>query len=323
MEMKINIDKALEGSVNVAIFGHTRPDGDCVGSTMGLFNYILDNYPDIVVDVYLEPFSDTFKFIANIDKVKGEYTGKAYDTVFVLDASSKDRVGANGLEAIAQAEKSFNIDHHISNPKDVCKDTDVCPNASSASEVLFYDLDQSKLTKNSAECIYLGIIHDTGVFKFECTGQKTLEAVGRLISFGVDFPRIINDTYYSRTMNQSRITGYVMEKAKLYLNGKVIAGYVTEEDMRKYDVSTIDLDGVIDAIREVSGTEVAVFIYPVKNRYKVSMRSKYVVDVSRICQIYGGGGHVRAAGCSMDGEPEKLIAELLTHIEKNLQENQQ
>lgn len=315
--MKIN--EMLEGAERVAIFGHVRPDGDCVGSTLGLYNYILDNYPRLHADIYLEHFSDSFRFLSHAEDVQELYVeGTCYDTVFVLDASSRDRVGANGLSCIAQAAHSYNLDHHVSNPGDVCAYSDIQPEVSSASEVLYYLLEADRVTKAAAECIYMGIIHDTGVFKFSCTGKKTLEAVGALIEKGVDFARIINETYYSRSFNQTRVTGHVMQNCRLALSGKVVYGYVTAEEMAEYQVTSIEMDGIIDALREVQGIEVAVFLYPTADCYKVSMRSQYTADVRKICQTFGGGGHERAAGCSLKGTPEKIIARLLTEVEKYL-----
>jgi phosphoesterase RecJ-like protein len=315
----MKISEMLEGAERVAIFGHVRPDGDCVGSTMGLYNYILDNYPEIHVDVYLERFADSFLFLPRINDVLPEYTeGTAYDTVFVLDASSRDRIGANGLACVNQAAHSYNIDHHRSNPGDVCAVPIVKPEVSSASEVLYYLLEEDRVTRAAAECIYLGIVHDTGVFRFSCTGRKTLEAVGALIATGVDFARIINETYYCRTFNQTRVTGLVMQNCQLALSGKVVYGYLTSKDMEEYQVTTLEMDGIIDALREVQGTEVAIFLYPIEDCYKISLRSQYSVDVSRICQLFGGGGHARAAGCSIKDTPEEIIKKLLAEIEKQL-----
>lgn len=317
--MRMKINEMLAGAERVAIFGHVRPDGDCVGSALGLYNYILDNYSAIHADIYLEHFSDSFRFLAHVEDIQNEYIdGTAYDTVFVLDASSRDRVGANGLACIAQAARSYNLDHHVSNPGDVCAYNDIQPEVSSASEVLYYLLEADRVTKAVAECIYLGIIHDTGVFKFSCTGKKTLEAVGALIAAGVDFPRIINETYYCRSYNQTRVTGHVMRSCQLALSGRVVYGYVTAKDMDEYHVTSIDMDGIIDALREVRGIEVAVFLYPAADGYKVSMRSQYYVDVSRICQVFGGGGHAKAAGCSLKGMPEEIMSKLLIEIEKQL-----
>jgi phosphoesterase RecJ-like protein len=219
---------------------------------------------------------------------------------------------------VEQAERSFNIDHHRSNPLDVCRVCEVQPTVSSASEVLYYLMDAEKVSKDTAECIYLGIAHDTGVFRFSCTGPKTLEAVGALIALGVDFSRIINETYYCRTFNQTKVTGYVMEHASLALDGKVVYGYLTPQIMEQFQVSTLEMDGIIDALREVQGTEVAIFMFPVKDGNKVSMRSQYVVDVSAICQQFGGGGHARAAGFTLDQEPEEIVKQLLPLIQAQL-----
>lgn len=313
------MSEMLLGAKRVALFGHTRPDGDCVGSVLGLYNYIKDNYPKIHVDAYLEKFSHTFNFLSYSENVFNKYEeGTAYDTVFVLDASSRDRVGANGLACVAQADRSFNIDHHVSNPGDVCIYSDIQPDVSSASEVLYYLLELEKISKRTAECIFLGIAHDTGVFRFECTGKRTFEAVAQLIDKGVDFPRIINDTYYSRTYVQNRVTGLVMERSKLALSGKVIYGYLTPAEMAQYGVNSLEMDGIIDALREVEGTEVALFIYPTAGRYKISLRSQYYVDVSKICEVFGGGGHVRAAGCTMDGTPEEIVERILKEVEKQI-----
>ncbi len=313
------MSEILSGAKRVALFGHTRPDGDCVGSVLGLYNYIKDNYPEIIVDAYLEKFSHTFNFLTHSENVFNKYEeGVVYDTVIVLDASSRDRVGANGLACIEQAERSFNIDHHVSNPGDVCTYSDIQPDVSSASEVLYYLLDPARISKACAECIYLGIVHDTGVFRFSCTGKATFEAVAELIDKGVDFPKIINETYYSRTYKQTLVTGLVMERCKLALEDKVVYGYMTPKEMESYGVNSLEMDGIIDALREVEGTEVAIFLYPTAGRYKISMRSQYYVDVSKICEVFAGGGHVRAAGCSMDGSPEEIIEKLLAEVEKQI-----
>ncbi len=314
----MKISDMLDGAEKVAIFGHVRPDGDCVGSAMGLYNYILEYYPQIKADVYLEPFAETFNFLAHIEDVKDAYEEGIYDTVFVLDASSCDRVGANGLACILQAGRSFNIDHHISNPGDICKYSIIKPDVSSTSEVIYYLLEPERVTKPIAEGLYLGIVHDTGVFKYSCTGRKTLEAVGALIGAGVDFPRIIHETYYSRGITQTRVTGYVLQNCKLAPNNQVIYGTLTPEEMERFGATHMDVDGIIDTLRTVRGTEVAIFLYPVADGYKISMRSRYYVDVARICQLFGGGGHARAAGCSIDKTPEEIIKLLLCEVEKNL-----
>ena len=217
----MKIDDLLNEAKTVAIFGHVRPDGDCVGSTLGLYNYICDNYPTIKVQLFLERFPESYKILPNSNKVCEIYDDNSalVDLAFLIDTPSFERIGANGEKCLKTAGKTCNIDHHISNPLNLCTKNFVEVKASSASEVLFFLFNPNKISKDTAECLYLGIVHDTGAFKFSCTGQKTMVAIGELLDKGIDFTRIINETYYTRTYIQTLVTGFVMLNSKLALNG--------------------------------------------------------------------------------------------------------
>jgi len=316
----MQIDDLLKEANSVAIFGHVRPDGDCVGSTLGLYNYICDNYPTTKVDIFLERFPENYKILSSANNTNEIYSDEfgTFDLAFLIDTPSFERVGANGESCIKSARKTCNIDHHISNPLNLCTVNVVEAKASSACEVLYFLLDQEKISKDTAECLYLGIVHDTGAFKFSSTSKKTMEAIGNLLEKGIDFSRIINETYYTRTYTQTLVTGYVMMTSKLALNGKVVYSYLTPEDMDRYSVTPVELSSVIDTLREVSGTEVAIFLYPVNGEYKISLRSNYVVDVNKVASVFGGGGHVRAAGGNAKGSPEETITKLLKLIQEQL-----
>ena len=317
----MNIDDLLKEANTVSIFGHVRPDGDCVGSTLGLYNYICDNYPTIRVQIFLERFPESYRILSRsneINSVYDENVNAPCDLAILLDTPSFERIGANGAACLQSARKTCNIDHHISNPLNLCTQNFVDAKASSASELLYFLLDPKKVSKDTAECLYLGIVHDTGAFKFSCTTHKTMLAIGDLLDKGIDFTRIINETYYTRTYIQTLVTGFVMQNCKLDLNGKVVYSYLTPEDMERYSVTPVELSNVIDTIREVSGTEVAVFLYPVNGEYKISLRSNYVVDVNKIAGVFGGGGHVRAAGGSSKESPEETIKKILKLIEEQL-----
>ena len=319
----MTIEDFLKEAKTVAIFGHVRPDGDCVGSTTGIYNYIQDNYPSIHADLYLENFPESYKILRGASDAKPLYTsennaGLPYDLVFLMDTPSFERVGANGAECLQTAKKSINIDHHISNPLNLCTLNLVEPEASSASEVLYVNLDKEKVSREAANSLYLGIVHDTGAFKFSCTGKRTMQVVGDLIEKGIDFAKIVNETYYTRTYKQTLVTGFVMENCKLGLGGKVVYAHITPEDMQRFDVTPVELSNVIDTIREVGGTEVALFLYPVNGKYKISLRSNYIVDVNAIAREFGGGGHTRAAGGDTNDTPEVAIEKILGLIEKQL-----
>ncbi len=316
------IDDFLKNISTLAIFGHVRPDGDCAGSTLALYNYILDNFPNIKVQVYLEKFPESYKILNGADKALPLFEStdgsEPFDAAVLMDTPSFERVGAGGVPCLQKARKTCNIDHHISNPLNLCGLNIVKPEASSACEVLFDQLDPNKISVRTASCLYLGIVHDTGAFKFSSTGKHTMEVVGALIEKGVDFARIVNETYYSRTYKQTLVTGFVLQNCKLALEGRVVHAYVTPETMKEFDVTPVDLSNVIDTLREVSGTEVAVFLYPVNGKYKISLRSNYVVDVNSIAKEFGGGGHTRAAGGDTDLSPEEAIRKILELVEKQL-----
>ena len=315
------LDDFLKNTNTLAIFGHVRPDGDCAGSTLALYNYVTDNFPNIKVQVYLEKFPESYKILNGADKALPLFEGSSnqpYDAAVLMDTPSFERVGAGGAEAIKAARKTCNIDHHISNPLNLCDLNIVRPEASSACEVLFDQLDPNKISVQTASCLYLGIVHDTGAFKFSSTGKHTMEVVGAHIEKGGEFAGIVNETYYSRTYKQTLVTGYVLSHCKLALEGKVVHAYVTPETLKEFDVTPVDLSNVIDTLREVSGTEVALFLYPVNGKYKISLRSNYVVDVNAIAKEFGGGGHTRAAGGDTDLPPEEAIQKILELTKKQL-----
>ena len=319
----MTIDEFLGEAKTVAIFGHVRPDGDCVGSTTAIYNYIRDNFPGIRADLFLEKFPESYKILRGASEASPAYTaesngGQPYDLVFLMDTPSFERVGANGAECLRAAKKTINVDHHISNPLNLCTANFVEPEASSASELLYTLLDKAKVCRETASSLYLGIVHDTGAFKYSCTGKRTMQVVGDLIEAGVDFAKIVNETYYTRTYKQTIITGFAMQQCKMALGGKVVYSYITPEDMERFGVTPVELSTVIDTIREVGGTEVAFLLYPVNGKYKISLRSNYIVDVNAIAKEFGGGGHTRAAGGDTSDTLEVAIEKILGLIEKQL-----
>lgn len=314
----MTIDEMLGQAKSVAIFAHVHPDGDAIGSSLGLYRYIRDNFPEISAKVFLEAFPDKFRILCDAESIENEYRGEAFDLAFLLDTPSFDRIGAKGAECLANAKRTCNIDHHVSNPRNLCDVNIVEPASSSASETLYMQLSPEKISKDAANAFYLGIVHDTGVFKFSNTGKRTMDAVGSLIEKGCDFSKIINETFYTRSYTATRITGFAMERCKTALDGKAVYTFLTPEELERFGASPLDLGSVIDAIREVSGTEVAIFFYPTGDDYKISLRSNYIVDVNRIAKAFAGGGHVRAAGATVHEKPEAVIPKILKMVEEQL-----
>ncbi|MFI3213686.1 MAG: bifunctional oligoribonuclease/PAP phosphatase NrnA [Eubacteriales bacterium] len=303
----------VKDAKSIAISGHVRPDGDCIGATMGLYQFLRKSMPEANIQVYLEETPKEFAFIQGMDKIDSTFTMEDPYDIFIVCDCSPDRLGG-GVDICKRAKKTINIDHHISNTG-TCDVNYIVPTASSTSELIFDVIDENYLDIEMAKAIYIGIIHDTGVLKYSNTSPKTLNTVAKLIAFDFDFTKLIDQTFYEKTYAQNLILGRAILDSNLYENGKIIASTVTKEMMEIYGVTSKELDGIVNQLLITSGVECAIFLYQTGDQeYKVSMRSKEYMNVSAIAVAFGGGGHVRAAGCTISGEADEIIQQLLAYM---------
>lgn len=318
----MNVIEELKGAHVVGITGHIRPDGDCTGSTLALYNYLKKNMPDMDVSVYLEQPGEEFSYLSGYSDIKNTLEeDKKFDVFIVLDCSSIDRIEpfARGFE---NSDKTICIDHHISN-NSFADVNQVVPDASSACEVLYDTLGDEKIDKAVAECIYTGIIHDTGVFKYSCTSLHTMEIAGKMMQMGIDYSDIIDNSFYKKTYVQNQILGRALLESVLFYDKKCIFSSVTRDEMNFYGVTGKELGGIIEQLRLTEGVEVAIFLYETgDDEYKVSLRSKKEIDVSAIAVAFGGGGHVRAAGFLAKGTVHDIINRIGEMIEEQYSDMQ-
>lgn len=316
----IRITEEVRNAGSIAVGGHIRPDGDCVGSVMGLYLYLKKELPEAEIDVYLEKPAEIFDCISHIEDIKSEFnnvdTGKIYDVFIVLDCAD-DRLGE--VRALYEkARKKINIDHHFSNPG--CGDVRIVePERSSTAELLYDLMDPAAVDEEIARALYIGIIHDTGVLRYSNTAPHTLQVVSELIKFGFDFSKIIDDTFYEKTYVQTQIMGRAILESVRFMHDKCIVSMVSRRMMDFYQVTPQDLDGIVNQLLAVKGVECAIFMYEIRTlEYKISMRSKGRVDVAGVAMRFGGGGHVRAAGCTMNGTYHDNINNLAIGIAEQL-----
>ena len=314
-----SLDELFAGVKTAAIAGHIRPDGDCVGSCLATYNYITTYYPQIEVSLYLQPIPNIFKFMKNADKIISDCTAdKEFDLFIAQDCGDLGRLG-DAAKYFEHAKKTACIDHHISN-QSFADENYIFPQASSASELVFELIPRERLTKEIAECIYTGIIHDTGVFQYSNTAPSTLQAAAQLIQYGVDFPALIQETFYEKTYVQNQILGRALLESILFMNGQCIVSMVDKKTMNFYQVVPSDLEGIVSQLRNTKGVECAIFMYQIGAlEYKVSLRSGGKVDVAKVAAFFGGGGHIRAAGVTMQGTFYDIVNNLSAQIAKQLE----
>lgn len=318
----LSLDSCLREKKLVGIAGHVRPDGDCTGSCLAVFNYIRENFHGIRVDLYLEPIPEKFLFLKNADQIQSMEKAdkkKKYDLFIALDCGDTERLGSAAV-FFESAIETLCVDHHVTN-QSFADINYIFPRASSASELVYELMDPEKITKEIAECLYVGIAHDTGIFQYSCTSPKTMRIAGELMGKGINYPKIVDETYYIKSFNQQRIWGKAMLDSRLCCDGKCIYSILTLADMDKFHVSSKELDGIVSQLRSTIGVEVAIFLYETQDGYKASLRSAAYVDVAKIAVEFGGGGHARAAGASMqEKDTEKILQSLIQRIEIQLAE---
>lgn len=316
----LKLDEILRGVKRAGIAGHIRPDGDCTGSCLALYQYLCMYYPEVSTDVYLEEIPNLFHMLTGADEIRHELPeDTGYDVFFALDCGDTKRLGFAGT-LFEQAKKTVCIDHHVSNLAfaDV---NQIVPDASSTSELIYDLLEKEKITKEIAEALYLGIVHDTGVFQYSCTKPSTMEAAAELLRKGIDGPKIIEKTFFEKTYAQNQVLGKALLESIRLMDGKIIFSYITKKSMNFFGVKAKDLEGIVSQLRVTSGVEVAIFLYELEcGEFKVSLRSRESVDVSKVAQYFGGGGHVRAAGLTFRGTVHDAVNNIVGQIALQLEE---
>ncbi|WP_297979477.1 DHH family phosphoesterase, partial [uncultured Methanobrevibacter sp.] len=180
----MKIDELASSVHSIAISGHIKPDGDCVGSVLALYNYLKVNYPALCVDVYLEEPSDKYRFLKGFEDMHVSFDrDQTYDLMVSLDCSTLERLG-DAQNYFKTAGHTICLDHHISN-QGYADENYIYGDVSSACEVLYRILDPEKLNREIAICLYTGIISDTGVFKYPATSPETMRVAANLMEYGI------------------------------------------------------------------------------------------------------------------------------------------
>lgn len=314
----IDLIKECEGAKRIGISGHIRPDGDAVSSCLALRRYLLINIPGIEVKVNLEYPPSIFSGIEGYDTIDTTFPDdEQYGVYFALDCNF-ERLGA-AQKYFSAAGKRINIDHHVSNAEG-CGDVNVVePEISSTAELLCKLMDKSKLDKETAMALYVGMVTDTGLFQFSCTSPETMRRAADLMEYGFDFPKIIKKVFFERTYLQSQIMGRCMMESVRFMNERCIVGVVDAKTAEFYGCLPKDYEGIVNQLVNIRGIDVAIFMYQINPmEFKVSMRSTEAVDVAKIAQEFGGGGHVRAAGLTMKGTFHDCVNNLSDKIAEQL-----
>jgi bifunctional oligoribonuclease and PAP phosphatase NrnA len=300
--MLVEIGNLIKNTDNFAIVSHTSPDGDSVGSMLGLFNALkeMGKSAEMFVD---DTLPQKYSYLPGYDEIKDiNYAKGSYSCLIVLDCGDVDRLGGC-RDLISKSDITINIDHHISNSLFGGLNV-VDSNASSVGEMLYrlLKINGLEVSQNTSMCFYTSMLTDTGAFKYSNTTSETLSIAGDLINTGIDFSEIYNKVFDVKTINQVKLMSKVTATLETYLNDRVAVLQLTKDMLNECNAKEDDASEFINIARDIDGVEVAVFVKEVDStKCRVSLRSRKFVDVRNVAEIFGGGGHIRASGCTVTG----------------------
>ncbi|WDC84007.1 bifunctional oligoribonuclease/PAP phosphatase NrnA [Caloramator sp. mosi_1] len=312
------LKKIIDSYNDFAVVSHTSPDGDSMGSILSLYNLLLDLNKN--VDVFVEGQApNKFSFLNGFYNIKNvnQFNNK-YECLFVLDCGDEDRLG-DCKELIEKADIIVNIDHHITNTN-FGNINLVDSKASSVGEMLYeiYANLDFNITRIIAECLYTSIVSDTGGFKFSNTSSKTMKIIANLIDTGINFTNIYYRIIDLKTLNGIKLMSKVTSTLKTYLDGKVATIKLTKQMLEECEATEDEAGELVNIARDIENVEVGILIKEIDlDTYKISFRSKDYFDVKDIALKYGGGGHIKAAGCTIKNKKiDEIESEIINEIKK-------
>lgn len=310
--------ETIEKSSSVLIISHVNPDGDTLGTMCALYQIIKNNFNKNPEMVFNGVIPDIYHFLPNINQAKTpqELKGKVYDLAIAVDIAAIDRMG-DSLPLFKNAKVRMNIDHHKTN-KGYGDINFVRGDACCAGEVLF-DIVKNlnlKTDKATADCFYTAFLTDTGGFRYENTNANVLKKSAELVEWGAVPAEISGYCYESKPKNMVLFHAHCMMNAQFENDNKIAYTLISNKDMEKFHAKNDYTEGIVEELRRMNSTEVSFVLKEVdENTTKASLRSKSI-DVSVIADVFGGGGHKFAAGCTIRKPLSIACDKMLDEIRK-------
>ncbi len=310
---------SIRQSETICIVGHVRPDGDCIGSQVGL-GMALQAEGKIVVCWNDDPLPKKLTFLDPQKLLHQPVPGREFDCVIATDCASFERLGKTG-EHIQQRKLFINIDHHQSNTRYADLNW-VSWRQPSTGELIYRLLRVAgwPITPAIADCLFTAVSTDTGSFQYPSTRPSTYTVAGHLVERGADLAKVCNEVYQSYPLSRVRLVQTMLNRFRLAHDNRTAYFWLRKRDYLRTGAEPDDSEGLIDYIRAIEPVVVAcIFEEMEPGLTRISLRSKSEqVNVSDIASQFGGGGHQAAAGARLTGKPISVQRKVLTAIRKAL-----
>ncbi len=311
--------EAFRSQNRFLLTSHARPDGDAIGSVLALAE-VLDQLGCHTDIVFADPIPDIYRTLPNLSRIhharSADHVDPNPDTwAILLECDGIDRTGLHGLDG----RTLINIDHHASGRPFAAVnwiDENACAVAAMVYRIAVAA--QVEITPSMATCLYTGILSDTGGFTYSSTSTDTFALAHDLSSRGANPSQIARDIYFSNPASKIRLLGKAL--SNLQCDGDLAWTWITEQEMEGIGAVAEDCEGVVNYLISIAGVESAVFLREVADasQFRLSIRSKGKVDVARVAEHFGGGGHRSASGCTLDGPltaaTERILRQLRTGL---------
>ena len=309
----------IKSAKNILIATHESPDGDGLGSIIALGD-ALKQLGKKVTLYNIDGVPKMYHFLPGHKEITNKLNPKTkFDLSIIVDLGEIERCGTVFVNH-PHRNTTISIDHHAKG----AKTTDYCfclPQQASSGEVVYKILKtlKTKFNNKIATGIYTAIVTDTGSFKYSNTNKETFAIAADLLNFGVNVWEVALNCFETYSLARMQLLQHVLKTLEIHKNKKVAWVVLTKKDYAKAKALPEDSEGLINFPRSIEGVEVAMLVKEQKpSQYKISMRSKQYVDVAAVAKKYGGGGHIRASGCSVKGSLAQVKKQILAEILKRL-----
>lgn len=308
--------KCIKKSKNIVIVTHENPDGDAVGSSLAMYHALkgLKKNVDIIIPEYAKCFNE----LPGIDEVIKE-SDKVYDLAISLDAAT-DKLLNVWVKYFREADQRIVIDHHSTNT--MFGDINYVDLSAPACAQVVYMLIKHyrwKITPEIGTCIMAGIITDTGGFQYSGVSRDTFNIAAELLDAGVNISKVYKKVFDTKTKSSFELRKIALDRMEFLEDDKIAFTYITNEDEKKVNAGVGDYEGIVSEGRSIEGVEVSIFLHELKDgEFKISLRSNSYVNVSDVCIMFGGGGHIRAAGAKMTADPLVIRDKVVNEVKRQL-----
>lgn len=308
--------KSLLQANSIVIGCHQRPDGDTLGSSLGLAHILRSMGKDVTV-LSADGVPENYRFIPESETILASTYRRDFDLGILVDSESENRVGS-AIEPILQANQTACIDHHI--PDGEFGNIRIVDHSSASTAELIVELLEAndvEIDITAASQLLTGLIADTGAFRFANTSPRTFEIAARLTSLGADPSYISKQVFDCRPLHAIKLLGRALNSINTDAGGNIAWASISRNDLDELGAGDADTDSIVNYVGMVRGVQVYILFREIEpDSIRVSLRSRNGVDVNKVARAFDGGGHSAASGCTVNAPLNKAINQVIDEVKR-------